>query len=369
MKNPSVQHDDARFLDLLRRWQSGDFTRADELELTSLTNSDDFRREAMEGFMSLPAEDHEYRLLSLRQKVQLRSGAITETARRVMLFRVWAAAAALALLVSAIWFLPTWTSDQQSPVAAVQEAPAGENTPSQTAPSPGEAEIKTNGDVPEAARPAPSVSGPVARLADHLAKTSTEPAIPVETADLAVAMQAEQNDQVLAEEPAPSSASSSTEQSISEEDKASQFVVSKPQPDAANGAQAAKDLSKAKKSLPARARDSIWHQTDVKPEMDAAKKEAREENQPAISEPGGGWDAFNEYLRQNARLPLDARNNNVSGTVRLQFVVNANGEPQNFITLRSLGYGCDEEAIRLVKNWEWVRGKSAFVTVEVRFVR
>ncbi len=59
----------------------------------------------------------------------------------------------------------------------------------------------------------------------------------------------------------------------------------------------------------------------------------------------------------------------MSGTVRLRFNINANGDPQGFITLRSLGYGCDQEAIRLVKDWVWVRGQNPTVTVEIPFVR
>ncbi len=103
--------------------------------------------------------------------------------------------------------------------------------------------------------------------------------------------------------------------------------------------------------------------------MDAERKKAREESRAEQSEPANGWEAFREYLRQNARLTPEARNRNVSGTVQLQFNVNVNGEPTGFVVLRSLGFGCDQEAIRLVQNWEWVYGKNPIVTVDVPFVR
>ena len=103
--------------------------------------------------------------------------------------------------------------------------------------------------------------------------------------------------------------------------------------------------------------------------MDAERKKVREESQAQQSEPVDGWEAFREYLRQNARLTPEARNRNVSGTVQLQFNVNANGEPTGFVVLRSLGFGCDQEAIRLVQNWEWVRGQNPIATVDVPFVR
>ncbi|MEO6039696.1 MAG: TonB family protein, partial [Saprospiraceae bacterium] len=113
-----------------------------------------------------------------------------------------------------------------------------------------------------------------------------------------------------------------------------------------------------------------WNETEKKSDLDKLRREVRAEKAgPVQSEPAEGWVAFGEYLRQNARLPADARDHNVSGSVRLRFSVNANGDPQNFVVLHSLGYGCDEEAKRLVQNWNWVRGQQPEVTMEVRFVR
>lgn len=113
-----------------------------------------------------------------------------------------------------------------------------------------------------------------------------------------------------------------------------------------------------------------WNETEKKSDLERLRREARAEKEgPAQSEPADGWDVFNEYLRQNARLPLEARDHNISGSVRLQFSVNANGDAQNLVVLRSLGYGCDEEAKRLIQNWSWIRGQQSQVTVEVKFVR
>ena len=363
--NPSVHHDDARFLDLLRRWLSGDFTRSDERELQALTDSDEFRREAMEGFMSLPEEDHEARLLALRKKIGLRSGMPAEPLRRAAIPGIWAAAAALILLIVAIWVFPKWTADRTGPVAAKQPEPAGNSAPSPPAAS----QTEDNQQIAAApAKPSPVAAAP-GRSSAAPAKQAAPPSGPAETADLAAGEKTEAE--------AKSATAQYEQPEVSPappllEDKTAGRALSKPRQDEAppTPVAAAKDMSKAKRmTAPARPADSIWHKTDLKPDMDAAKKEAREAMQPEFSEPAGGWDAFNEYLRQNARLTLEARNNNASGTVRLQFTVNGNGEPQNFITLRSLGYGCDEEAVRLVKNWDWVRGKSPNVTVDVGFVR
>jgi TonB family protein len=68
-------------------------------------------------------------------------------------------------------------------------------------------------------------------------------------------------------------------------------------------------------------------------------------------------------------LPEAARQNNVSGSVRLKFRLDVNNQPIDFQIVRSLGYGCDEEAIRLVKAFTWQYGSEQELTVEVPFVR
>jgi hypothetical protein len=79
--------------------------------------------------------------------------------------------------------------------------------------------------------------------------------------------------------------------------------------------------------------------------------------------------ALQDYLRRNARLPEAARQNNVSGFVRVSFRLNKNREPKNFKILHSLEYGCDEEAMRLLKAYDWRNFMQDTLTVEVPFVR
>jgi hypothetical protein len=65
----STQNEDTRFLELLQKWQSGDFTRADEQEMNALAASDAFRREALEGILDFPTHDQATAILSLRRKI------------------------------------------------------------------------------------------------------------------------------------------------------------------------------------------------------------------------------------------------------------------------------------------------------------
>ena len=79
--------------------------------------------------------------------------------------------------------------------------------------------------------------------------------------------------------------------------------------------------------------------------------------------------ALQDYLRRNARLPEAARQNNVSGFVRVSFRLNNKREPIDFKILHSLEYGCDEEALRLLRLYDWRNFTQDTFEVEVPFVR
>ncbi len=349
MSSPS---DDQRFLELLQRWQSGDFTRQDELALHNLTESDDFRREAMEGFLSLPEARHEERLAALRKRLQ----PARSPARVLPIAQIMAIAAAGLVIVAAIWFFPQTALKDEAPMARSSEA-----VPAVPAPEPAPEESSTGQTADDAlaqtlSKERPNVPANTERSASKPQLFRTSPA-----ADDQTIVSAESKEEDIA---APSAETPAA-------------TMTAPPPAVSSGPPAGEMAASKAKTAPAkaarRAADSTqlaWNETEKKSNMDKLRQEARAEKDiPVQSEPMDGWEIFNEYLRQNARLPLDARDHNVSGAVRLRFTVNANGDPQNFIVLRSLGYGCDEEAKRLIQNWSWVRGKQAEVTVDVKFVR
>lgn len=56
------------------------------------------------------------------------------------------------------------------------------------------------------------------------------------------------------------------------------------------------------------------------------------------------------YLTRNKRKPIYAKTNQVKGEVELRFIVNVDGTLSDIRILKGLGYGCDEEALRLVEN-------------------
>ncbi|MFN8354351.1 MAG: TonB family protein [Spirosomataceae bacterium] len=59
---------------------------------------------------------------------------------------------------------------------------------------------------------------------------------------------------------------------------------------------------------------------------------------------------FDKYLVNNLKKPTQAVEKGVSGEVFVEFMVNADGSLSDFKIIGSVGAGCDEEAIRLLKE-------------------
>jgi len=86
-----------------------------------------------------------------------------------------------------------------------------------------------------------------------------------------------------------------------------------------------------------------------------------------------GMKKFLKWLKGEIQYPEEAKNQGIEGTVMVEFTVNADGTLSNFNIIQSLGYGCDEEAIRVLKTSLWnpaVQGNqmtSSIVQVPVEF--
>jgi len=82
----------------------------------------------------------------------------------------------------------------------------------------------------------------------------------------------------------------------------------------------------------------------------------------------GGINAFGKFLATNIRYPKDAREKNIQGRVIATFVVEKDGSLSDFKVLRGIGYGCDEEAIRVLKlSPEWKPGTQNGRVVRVQY--
>lgn len=83
----------------------------------------------------------------------------------------------------------------------------------------------------------------------------------------------------------------------------------------------------------------------------------------------GGTKELGKYLMQNIRYPATARKAGVGGTVFVQFVVDSDGNIGKPKTVgRKLGYGLEEEALRVVAGMpKWTPGKDEGKPVSVAF--
>lgn len=346
--NLSAHNEDARFLELLHKWQSGDFTRAEEQELHALARDDAFRQEALEGFLTLPEMDHEPALERLRGKIRGE-----QPSKRVLFPQLWAMAAALVLLFGAIWFFN------------VRPVPVDNGQIAQ--------------DLPQPAVNQPEPEPPIAANAPDISRSSSS------------AAENQQPSYTSAGNKTGGGASPALDKIVTSDSPLETIVLNDdaPAPKASNVASAedeAKDAYKRPGTIvdqstnSAPPREMAETAARAKKQMESAKPSAVEDagksadkakakQVTANNQPAGGWDAFRTYLKTKGKLTPEALANNVSGTVRIQFRLNDQNQPYDFKVLNGLGYGCDEAAMQLVKGYAWVRANDQPVVVDVQFVR
>ncbi|GAB3576680.1 hypothetical protein GCM10027345_13620 [Hymenobacter daeguensis] len=109
-------------------------------------------------------------------------------------------------------------------------------------------------------------------------------------------------------------------------------------------------------------------------EIAASKPQVLNFSEVLPSFPGGDA-AYRAYMRQNAHFPEEAQAKRASGTVYVGFVVDEKGRIVDAEIVRGVGFGFDQEALRLIRLMPWwepgtVAGKPVRVsrTLGVPFV-
>lgn len=83
--------------------------------------------------------------------------------------------------------------------------------------------------------------------------------------------------------------------------------------------------------------------------------------------PGGEREML-RFIKNNLRYPVSAQENNIQGTVLINFVVDKEGNITNIKIIKSIGYGCDEESKRVMEKMpRWTPGKQRGQPVLVSF--
>ncbi|RYF09537.1 MAG: energy transducer TonB [Flavobacteriales bacterium] len=82
----------------------------------------------------------------------------------------------------------------------------------------------------------------------------------------------------------------------------------------------------------------------------------------------GGMKAFTKYMERNLRYPSRAQEESIQGKVFVSFVVEIDGSITDVKVLRGIGFGCDEEAMKVIKKSPlWKPGKNKGTPVRVRY--
>ncbi len=82
----------------------------------------------------------------------------------------------------------------------------------------------------------------------------------------------------------------------------------------------------------------------------------------------GGEEALYKYLGENIQYPDVARDNGITGTVVIRFVVEKDGSITKAAVAREIGGGCGKEALRVVNAMpKWKPGKQSGKAVRTEF--
>lgn len=89
------------------------------------------------------------------------------------------------------------------------------------------------------------------------------------------------------------------------------------------------------------------------------------EQQPEFK---GGMTEFYKYLGRNYKYPSEALRNRVNGRLYITFVVEKDGSLTDYEFKNSLGYGTQEEAVRVLNECpKWIPGKQHGIPVRVKY--
>jgi protein TonB len=82
----------------------------------------------------------------------------------------------------------------------------------------------------------------------------------------------------------------------------------------------------------------------------------------------GGIQEMMKFIQKNVKYPNQAKNMGIEGKVFIQFVVNSFGDITGVTLVKGIGYGCDDEALRVVNIMpRWTPGRQNGKSVSVRY--
>ncbi len=87
--------------------------------------------------------------------------------------------------------------------------------------------------------------------------------------------------------------------------------------------------------------------------MERVQGEASDEVFMVVEEaaqPAGGYETFYQYIAENLKYPAEAKAQGIEGKVYIQMIIGADGSIEEAVAVKGIGGGCDEEALRVIRN-------------------
>lgn len=119
----------------------------------------------------------------------------------------------------------------------------------------------------------------------------------------------------------------------------------------------ARDLDESKddkltqsKTESRRSRSEVLKKSAAPSALSGAESDKLKADDPITisAKPSVGDVQFQEYLKTNIDYPKEAMDNNVEGEVTINFNVSRDGALSDFLVEKGIGFGCDQELIRVV---------------------
>lgn len=364
---------------LLQKWIAGSITLAEERELERLAQEDAVLADALAGLRSLPAVNHAQHT----QHIQERLRARTRRQRGLLFYlpRIAVAAAIVLLAVRLVWPVLTEsaaTSEEMVIVAPAPEMPLQDDMAEVIA----DDSVPTRSAAPSTARTAP----PPATNADVMADAPTQP----ERYEPPATEDAERTSEIAENPPQELTARQAARPPAAPAPVLSPPQVSGRITDAqGNPLIGATVMVKGTTigtisnldgnfslRLPEGAKTLVVNYTGftsqevateassfVKVQLSEAgtvledvvvtgSARKKQQTQPPVQYPVPmeGFRQLERYIRQNLQYPPEARAQQIEGNVTLRFRIQSDGTPTDFAVIQSLGYGCDAEAMRLLRE-------------------
>lgn len=136
---------------------------------------------------------------------------------------------------------------------------------------------------------------------------------------------------------------------------------------------AGKSISRKAAAIPVKAESTDWN-VEIKRNREDASDSATSDlfftgvdEMPIFS--NIGYRSFDEYIRENLTYPQNAKENGITGKVKVQFIVNKEGKVEDVKIIQGVDPLLDQEAVRVINSSpRWKPGKKNEKKVNVQLV-